>query len=244
MKPGMSISARLRWPIVKKAINDHRPASIVEVGCGRGALIERLSESRVYRGYEPDRASFDTARQAVASLAHVELYNEVLPERPDRVFDALVAFEVLEHIADDATALSRWADWISDDGMIILSVPADPARFGPSDIEAGHFRRYDREQLGELITDAGFTTPTIYTWGMPLGYLLEGIRNRIAQRDPSETTIEERTAKSGRWLQLPALVSAIAGLVVWPFAVIQLPFKDSRRGTGLIAIAHRRRSPE
>jgi len=239
MRPGLSISSRLRWPFIRDALQRFQPASVVEVGCGRGALIKFLADQREYRGYEPDSLSFGVARSMALHRADVDVLNTPLPEISDRQFDALVAFEVLEHLASDGAALKTWSEWVVDGGLLIISVPAHSDRFGPSDVRAGHFRRYERQELARLLRSAGFEPLEIYSWGMPLGYLLEAVRNTVARRTAAGMSIEERTATSGRWLQVPASLSWLIGTLIWPFMWLQQPFRHTGLGIGFVAVARR-----
>ena len=118
------------------------------------------------------------------------------------------AFEVLEHIDDDAGVLTTWVEHVRPGGHVLVSVPADPERFGPADELAGHFRRHTPDTLSALFTSAGLETVTVDHYGFPLGVALEAGRNTIARRrlaaqaQPSD--VEARTAGSGRHLQPPS----------------------------------------
>ncbi len=67
-------------------------------------------------------------------------------------------------------------------GHVVLSVPEDPDRFGPSDVQVGHFRRYTEESLSEVLTGAGLEVTKVQHYGWPLGYLLEAVSHRAAKR--------------------------------------------------------------
>ena len=58
-------------------------------------------------------------------------------------FDFILAFEVLEHIEDDVSALREWWNGVKFPGHRLLSVPAHPERWNASDEWEGHFRRYE-----------------------------------------------------------------------------------------------------
>ena len=53
--------------------------------------------------------SYSEAAARLARLGKGEVRNEPVPDQPDRSFDLLAAFEVLEHIEDDRGTLSNWA---------------------------------------------------------------------------------------------------------------------------------------
>lgn len=232
--PPLSVSASLRLPIIRRHLSQIAPASVVEVGCGMGSMAYRLASAYDYRGYEPDPISFARAADRLSGLERGQVYNQEIPSVPDRSFDLLVAFEVLEHIGDDVTALRSWANWVSPGGSVLLSVPADPGRYGPCDRAVGHCRRYSRERLLRVAAEAGVGQITIERWGMPLGYALEAVRNRVATRRESSESRCEGTPGSGRMLQPPGWLGRGVEHAVRPFALLQRPFADTERGIGFI----------
>ncbi len=202
-----------------------------------GAMAFRLAGRFDYRGYEPDSISCETASARLNSLGRGEVFNEELPADPDRSFDLLVAFEVLEHIEDDLGALRSWLRWLTPEGHLMVSVPAHPERFGPCDAAVGHCRRYTREGLASLFESAGLETLAIESWGMPAGYVLEAVRNTMARRHKGRR--EVGTAGSGRLYQPPSVFGRAVELAMRPLATLQAPYRATDRGIGFIAVGRR-----
>jgi len=200
-----------------------------------GAMACRLASSHEYRGYEPDPVSFGVAESRIEKLARGRVINGVIPEIPDREFDLLVAFEVLEHLEDDHESLKSWSEWVKPGGHIMVSVPADPERFDACDRLVGHVRRYTRDSLGDLIENTGHRVIAIDTWGMPAGYLLEWVRNVRARR--GEGTADVGTSGSGRLHQPKGPFGALVAMAARPFGVIQAPFRSTDLGVGYVAVA-------
>ncbi|HUY46358.1 MAG TPA: class I SAM-dependent methyltransferase [Streptosporangiaceae bacterium] len=228
----------LRYDVVERVL----PAGVndvLEVGCGQGAFGARLAQRYHYLGVEPDRTSWTVAQQRVSALGPGEVRNVPVEEIGTGQFDLVCAFEVLEHIEDDATALKDWAARLRPEGWLLLSVPAHQRRYGPWDELVGHFRRYDPEGITALLASCGFTDIEIRQYGFPLGYLLEAGRNLIGRRRlaaAANPSIAERTAESGRLLQPSG--SARGSAIRWgiaPFRVLQRAFPNT--GTGLVVRA-------
>jgi SAM-dependent methyltransferase len=217
--------------------------SFLEVGCGQGALATLLARRFEYVGYEPDTASFRVAHRRLSHLGLGSVVNAVLPPVPERTFDLVGAFEVLEHQADDRASLAAWVRWVRPGGHLILSVPAHPERFGRADRDVGHFRRYRRSDLEALLTAAGLLKPRVVVYGFPLGFGLEWVRNHLAAMNNSHhaVTSDERTAASGRWFQPHDSIAPMIWLGTLPFQVMQRPFTSGELGTGFIARAQRPR---
>ena len=238
-KPALSPNAWLRWDIVRRHLSGGDPARrILEIGMGQGAVAARLSEMGRYTGIEPDAVSRCTALARLPSSARVLTTTDELAA--DERFDVICAFEVIEHIDDDVGAVGAWVEHLAVGGDLLLSVPAHAERFAAADRLAGHFRRYSRQQLAELVTTVGLEVVTIDATGFPLGFVLEHGRNSVAARRIDESrSIEEQTAASGRFLQPPSSVGPMTQAATLPFRLLQRPFRRGERGTGWVVIARR-----
>jgi SAM-dependent methyltransferase len=212
---------------------------VLEIGCGQGAVGARLARRCNYLGVEPDETSFAVAKQRVAAMGAGEVRQVSSADLGDERFDLVCAFEVLEHIEDDEAALTEWAGHLRPGGWVLMSVPAHQRRFGPWDELVGHFRRYDPEVMAALLHRCGFTDVTIRQYGMPLGFLLESVRDAIGRRRLSRaagTSFEERTAGSGRLYQPTGGLRGTA--IRWatgPFRLAQRAFPNT--GVGLVVRA-------
>lgn len=238
--PPLSPSAFLRMGTVLDVLGAHNVRSVVEVGPGVGAMSWRIAQGREYRGYEPDPESFAVAADRMRGLPNVILSNSFLPEEPEVAVDALVAFEVLEHISDDERALRGWVKWVRPGGLVLLSVPAHQHRFGPMDTAVGHYRRYSKSELEGKLERAGLVDVEVRAYGMPAGYILDWVRQRVlAGRLEAPSDNEEGTKRSGRSFQPRRGVSSLVALIMTPFRLMQRPFAHTELGTGWIAWARR-----
>jgi SAM-dependent methyltransferase len=245
--PPLTARGSLRWAVVEPLLSGLRPASVLELGCGQGAVGARIARHAQYTGVEPDRASYDVAAARIGPRGGTVLHGDagVLPW--GRTYDVVCAFEVLEHIADDVGALRSWLSHLARHGHVVVSVPEGPERFGPSDVQVGHHRRYTEQSLRELLEAAGLQVDRVVYYGWPLGYLLERVSDRAASRaaesgaggraEPADDSAEARSAGSGRWLQPGAVTGAALRIGVTPFATLQ--GRRPGKGTGLVAVGRR-----
>ncbi|HUY46286.1 MAG TPA: class I SAM-dependent methyltransferase [Streptosporangiaceae bacterium] len=232
-------NAWLRYDVVQRML----PAGVtdvLEVGCGQGSLGVRLAQRYNYLGVEPDQESCSVAQRRMSAAGTGEIRNVAAEALGEERFDLVCAFEVLEHIEDDAAALKEWAARLRAGGWLLLSVPAHQRRYGARDEFVGHFRRYDPPAMVALLASCGFTDIEVRQYGLPLGYLLEGVRNVIGKRRLASATapasVAERTAGSGRVLQPSG--SLRGGASRWgtaPFRLMQRAFPNT--GTGLVVRA-------
>lgn len=143
---------------------------VLNAGAGQGSFSVRLAEC----GFEV--TSVDASAAAVAVLERRttgDVAQADVTDLPfgDGTFDAAVLGEVLEHVPDDVAALREVARVVRPQGLLALSVPADPSRFGPSDRWAGHLRRYSREMLVRTCEEGGFRVTRCVAWGFPISAL-------------------------------------------------------------------------
>jgi SAM-dependent methyltransferase len=236
--PPLAPRAALRWNVVHRVIAGLRPATILELGCGQGAMGTRLAQLATYVAAEPDDTSFETAQARITPLGGTVIHGDH-NKVPEGAYDVVCAFEVLEHIADDAGALAAWLPLVRPGGHLVLSVPSEPDRFGPWDELVGHYRRYDAASLTARLSDAGAVDIKMIHYGWPLGYLLDSVRDRLAGGKTAEgETAEERTSGSGRILQPSgSLAGGAIKVAVSPFIALQRARPG--KGPGLVAVARR-----
>lgn len=69
--------------------------------------------------------------------------------------DAIYSFNVLEHIEADEKIISELSEKVSNDGYLIVYVPAFQSLFSSMDEKVGHVRRYSRRELVQKMERAG-----------------------------------------------------------------------------------------
>jgi len=241
MLPPLSFNAWLRHDLIWHALEGIDVSTVLEIGAGGGAMGARLAHRYSYVGIETDLESYALARNRIeeTGLGRV-LRGDLSALEAGAEFDLVCAFEVLEHIEHDDLALKEWCERIRPGGWLLLSVPAYQRRFGPSDREAGHYRRYDPMEMPRLLGASGFVEPRMWLYGFPLGYPLEWARGVIARWKRGTATMSDRTSASGRWLQPPEWFGGVTLLSTAPFRVLQRAFVDGPMGTGIVVRARRR----
>jgi SAM-dependent methyltransferase len=239
--PPLPLNAWLRWDVVGPILEGLAGvSSVLEIGAGVGAFAARLAARYDYLGLEPDAASCAAAKQRLAAVGRGRmLCADTSALEPGATFDLVCAFEVLEHLKDDAGALRDWRERVRPDGWVLLSVPARPQRRTRHDIMVGHVRRYDRRGLAAVLAETGFADARVLSYGFPAGYALELARDVLARLAPAKQSADERTAESGRRFQPSDRLGPLTRGVSSPLRFVQRPFLDTDLGTGLVAVARR-----
>jgi SAM-dependent methyltransferase len=239
--PPFTLNAWLRYDLIERTLAGLEGVeSILEIGAGRGALGARLATRYRYVGVEPDEQSCEAAQEVLGRIGSGEMIcGDVSALPAAEVFDAVGAFEVLEHIEDDAAALRSWRERLRPDGHLLMSVPLYQRRFAAADRFVGHFRRYDPERLDDLLRATGFADVRLMTFGFPLGHVLEKSRNLLARMAKPDESREERTGASGRRFQPSGRTGLATQALSAPFRYAQRPFYGTWLGAGLFAVARR-----
>jgi SAM-dependent methyltransferase len=133
---------------------------VVEVGCGIGNFTGLLLDRELVVALDAEPACVEELRRRYGPREnlHTLVCDASGPEflalaqfRPD----SCVCVNVLEHIEDDAGALTAMARILAPGGLIVLLVPAFEALYGPIDRNLGHYRRYRRAGIVRLAGQAG-----------------------------------------------------------------------------------------
>ena len=239
MLPPLTLQGWLRLATVERLLAGVEGVrTVLEIGAGVGAVGSVLAGRFDYLGLEPDAASYEVGRRRIEAaggrLDPIPYTELAAGER----FDLVCAFEVLEHLPDDAAALAAWRELLRPGGRLLISVPAGLRRFGASDKLVGHVRRYERPGLVELLVRSGFRDPDVRGYGFPLGNVLKPVRDQLAARQ-LRTTGDSGTSLSGRWLQPSNERARLTWAAALPFRYLQRPFAQTELGTGLVALARR-----
>lgn len=234
----------MRRARVMAAFDDVTPGRLLEVGCGAGAMLHDL----VRRGWQARGVEQSAAARAVATALHADTGVEIVDRvvDGDGPFDALLSCEVLEHIDDDVGALRSWVSCVRPGGHVVLSVPAHPILWGPSDVWAGHVRRYTKAAFLALAEAANLEVKHIECYGFPVANATFVARTALTVlKRERPMSAAASTARSGvdRSLEVrlfPAQQSLPGRLALRAALVAQKQSLQTPLGDGYLLVATRR----
>ncbi len=112
--------AHRRLAIIERATRV-RHGALLDVGSGTGeVLLAARDDGWRAQGVEPERTAAAMARDRGLQVAVSSLEESGLPERS---FDVVSAFHVLEHVPDSRAFLSMMARWARPGGFVAIEVP-------------------------------------------------------------------------------------------------------------------------
>jgi 2-polyprenyl-3-methyl-5-hydroxy-6-metoxy-1,4-benzoquinol methylase len=185
---------RARNQIIRALVNAPvqalpRGFRILEVGCGSGNVLRVLKRSAGNRGrVEGLEVSVPAAEVARARTGLPITTGYLADLTRGEPYDVIAAFDVLEHIRDEADVLGDMRSRLKDDGRLILTVPAHPMLWSSFDVASEHMRRYTPETLTRGLQKAGFEVEYL-TYFMGLLFPVMWLRRRLLRGNPAELAV-------------------------------------------------------
>lgn len=144
-----------RNDVIVDTVRRYPPSGVIlDVGGGTGFVALALNRAGFHATLmEPGVRGVASAR--ARAIPTIEAAYQTL-SIPEASLSAVGMFDVLEHIEDDAAALSSIFRALAPGGRLYLTVPALQALWSSEDVYAGHFRRYSRSLLVECVAAVGF----------------------------------------------------------------------------------------
>ncbi|TAL48078.1 class I SAM-dependent methyltransferase [archaeon] len=135
--------------------NIPKNSSVLEVGCGEGYGTSMLSKSVAkIIGIDPDKDTISHASEKYGSgNCTFSAYDGTKIPYDDGTFDAVVCFQVIEHVKDDAGFISEINRVLKSGGILILTTPNKALRLkvGQKPWNRFHVREYYANELEDLL---------------------------------------------------------------------------------------------
>jgi len=176
---------------ILKILKKNQVNVIWEVGAGNGNAAIPLKKAGIASiGIEPlSSGSESLVRNGIIS------YEGTLEDLafPDSCIDAIGIFDVLEHLEQPGTVLTEIRRVLKPGGLLIVSVPANQWLFSDFDISIGHYRRYSRKSLKQLLEKNGFNLNKIrylFLSFVPPAFILRTLPYKFGRRRQYQITLK------------------------------------------------------
>ena len=114
---------RWEYPITLELLDKHRVKQFLEVGCGDGHFLS-LARTRGYEGHASELNPNSLERLRTSGF---EVLTDLGQGLRGRQYDALIMFQVLEHLLDPFSFLTSLLPHVRSRGIIVLSTPVTPS---------------------------------------------------------------------------------------------------------------------
>lgn len=147
------------------------PRRVVDIGSGRGEIIEALARKYLdasFLGLEYSQIGVDVASERVpkATFLQRDLIERGDPPGNYRGWGThAICSEVLEHVDQPEVLLRHAAEFLAPGCRLVVTVPGGPV--SPYDRHIGHRRHFTPAQLGALLSQAGFEVKRASGAGFP-----------------------------------------------------------------------------
>lgn len=140
--------------------------SFIEVGCGDGFNLKEFSRIGL-KGIGLDISKEAIKKANSRRLKNIRLIHGDFLKLKIKI-NLIFMLNVLEHIEDDISFLAKANSLLLKGGILVIAIPANSKTYGFADINAGHYRRYDRREIEEKLKNIGFKIDEIFSVGFPV----------------------------------------------------------------------------
>jgi len=147
------VAVRAANTIAVSIVTDLKPQTVIDVGCGTGALLSALRDRGcAVVGLEYAEAALRYCRQRQVTVSKFDLEKDCLSDK--RTFDVAVSMEVAEHLP--ARTADRFVDLLTRLSHVIVFTAAPPGQGGDDHVNEQprwwwitkfHERRFDLDEV-------------------------------------------------------------------------------------------------
>ncbi|MEK6885359.1 MAG: class I SAM-dependent methyltransferase [Nanoarchaeota archaeon] len=144
-----------------KLIHSIKPSGkLLEIGCGRGKLLNELKKDYSVFGTDISKAAIIESSKLIdkKNLRVSNIEKEPIKEK----YDIILAFDVLEHLKNPDKTIKNIKKSLKKDGVFIFSVPNNYGLFGKmmtaffNYTDKTHVSTFKRKKWIEIMKNAGF----------------------------------------------------------------------------------------
>jgi SAM-dependent methyltransferase len=151
-----------------------RPRTLVEIGCGDGALLAALRGlAPVFDGFELSPPAAELARKALPDARRIESFDGAEVPAEDGDYDLAILSHVLEHVPDPLPLLAEAAR-VGHEVLVEVPLEANRSAARPAKREEaariGHLHAFSRADVRALIADAGLERQAELTDPLPYAH--------------------------------------------------------------------------
>lgn len=201
---------RARGRLITWALSKYVPRmrSFLEIGCGTGYILSQVAAAFPKAGLLGSEMFSSGLRFAASRLPGVEFVQMDARDIPfEDEFEAIGAFDVIEHIGADTTVLQRMYRSLKPGGIMLLTVPQHQWLWSQVDEYSCHVRRYDAADLHRKVEAAGFSilrSTSFVSLLLPAMMISRGAKKE-RRGDTSETAE----------LAVPKPLNVLFGFLMW-----------------------------
>lgn len=167
----------------------HLGTRVLEVNAGPGHTTSHLLDRELLVVTDSDPVHVETLRRRFGHLENLEVSLLDLGKQgcDYQGLDTALLFDGLQRIDEPKDLLARVGSCLDSGGHVLIQVPAGKDLFGATDRSVGHVRRFDRDEIEEVVRAAGLELVSIQGFnrlgrlGWKLHHVFGGGRISVAE---------------------------------------------------------------
>lgn len=182
-------------------------------------------------------------RERIAHIGRLSVrHSDITHWQQTAEYDLVIACEVFEHIENDNAAFQSVSRLLRPGGYFLFSVPAFQKKWQAGDEYAGHYRRYERNELASKFALHNFQINVMWCYGFPVTQILYPLREAYYRFRLRRNTLNKQDATkiSGVDRALATKLRCIPIVTLMkPFFALQNFSKDTDHGDGFLVLARK-----
>jgi len=177
---------RLREKLVFQLITSQGKGQVsLDAGCGAGSFTrEMLKRNFKVDAFDPSSYAIGRLKETISPTPRLRAWtSDVENFQSKEKYDLILISDVLEHIKDDRKAIMKIWSFLKVNGQMIVTVPFDQKLWSKCDEASGHFRRYSKQSLKEMLDLPNLEILKFWCYGFPLLRLVAWIRKIFPVQD-------------------------------------------------------------
>jgi len=226
-------------------------SSFLEIGPGQGFLSEILCKKGLYGiGIESSQISLNLLNKRMQNFVNKDQYKilnqNVMEMKNDFSVDIAISVMVMEHIKNDYLFLENIKALVRDNGMVLIAVPGRMDKWGIEDEIYGHFRRYEKKELFEMMNNVGMKDVKVSSIGVPVSNMLfnignfltrnSGVQKREKYNKDEQTNLSSVIEVKGKTYFPSIFKILLNNYTMLPFVQLQKVFYRTEYGLTLLGV--------
>lgn len=219
----------------------------LDAGCGIGDVVLFLAQ----KGWWGKAIDFSPESIAIAKQ-NLKQFTEITVEEQDLfsergTYSTIILWDVLEHIENDRELLLILNQNLATDedgGFLVISVPTNKKEWRWDDEFYGHHRRYEPDEIKNLLSQTGFAVKEFWDFTFPVFWLMRRLytmllRDKTLNRSQKKEELSKISTLNDAW-DIGWMTRVVNWKLWWkPVFFLQRNFKKTTLGHEALILAQK-----